>query len=417
MQNQKRAPSGLFFVYRSGAACYNVAMDRLNEITISVSTLLKVAVVGVGLYLAYFFIDLILVVLTAVVLASAVEPAIQKFQQWKIPRMAAVLGVFSVLIGALVLISISILPTLAREASGFIDAFPAYIQDTNLWLAAQTDESDVVGNFLGQENSLTLEELFTGASETLGFAASGLGNVIGALFGSVVNLVLILVLAFYFASREYGIDNFLKIVVPPQHSKYAINLWRRSQRKIGLWMQGQLVIMAMTGAIIYIGLTFIGISYPTLLQYTMVLAVIAALSELIPVVGAFISAVPALAVAFVAGGWPAVIVVGLFYLVYQQIQGNVIYPMVVNKVVGVPPLLVLIGLLVGAQLFGVLGAILSVPLAAAFMEYVKDVEKKHAQEIVRRKKEEEDLADKIAEKVVEKSEHKAADSGEMPRSV
>lgn len=377
--------------------------------TISVATLLKIAAVGVGLYLAYFFIDLILIVLTSVVLASALEPAIKRLQQWSIPRVAATLGIFTLVVGVLVLIGITIVPTLASEAAEFVNEFPSYLQDTNLWLASQTSASDVVGNFFGNENAPTLQELLSDASETLGFAASGLGNLVGALFGSVVNLILILVLAFYFASQEYGIDNFLKIVIPPKHSKYAINLWRRSQRKIGLWMQGQLVVMAMTGAFMYIGLTIIGISYPVLLEYTMVLAVIAALAELIPVVGAFVSAVPALAVAFVAGGWPAAVVVGLFYLVYQQIQGNVIYPMVVNKVVGVPPLLVLIGLLVGAQLFGVLGAILSVPLAAAFMEYIKDVEKTHAQEIIRRKKEDEDLADKIAEKVVEKSGEKTAE--------
>ena len=388
-------------------ACYNLCMDRFNEITISVATLLKIALVGLGLYLGYFFIDLLLVVLTAIVIASAVEPAIQSIQRWRIPRVFAVLFVFTGVMAGIALIGYTLIPTIAKEAAGFINEFPTYLQDTQLWVAGQTEGSEVFQGFLGsQGGGLSLQELFENASETLGFAASGVGNIIGVLFGSVVNLLLIFVLAFYFAAQEYGIDNFLKIVIPPKHSKYAINLWLRSQRKIGLWMQGQLVMMLMTGTLIYVGLSIIGISYPFILKYAMLLALIAALSELIPVVGAIISSVPAVGIAFIGGGVPAAIVVGIFYLVYQQLQGNLIYPLVVNKVVGVPPMLVLIGLIVGAKLFGILGAILSVPLAAAFMEYIKDVEKQHAQEIIRRKKEEEALAEKIAEKVLEKTEEK-----------
>jgi predicted PurR-regulated permease PerM len=178
-------------------------------------------------------------------------------------------------------------------------------------------------------------------------------------------------------------------------------------------MQGQLIVMLLTGTVVYLGLSLLGLTYPSLQQYALVLATIAALSELVPVVGAFIAAVPAIVLALVAGAPVAALWVGLFYLVFQQIQGNFVQPMVVNKVVGVPPLLVLLGLIVGAQLFGILGAILSVPLASAFMEFVKDVEKEHAQEIMRRKKDENDLADKIAEKVVEKSADEKAKS-DMP---
>ena len=382
-------------------------MERYSEMTVSVGTLIKIAAVGVGCYLVYFFSDLLLVVLTAIVIASAVEPAIKNLEKLYIPRILSVMIVFISIIGSFVLVGYTLLPTIAQEAGQFVNEFPTYLKDTNIWISGQTDNAQVLEGLFGTKDNVSLEEVFSGLSETLGFAASGVGNLVGVLFGSVVNLMLILVLAFYFASQEYGIDNFLKIVFPPKHSKYAINLWRRSQRKIGLWMQGQLLVMVMTGTIIYVGLTIIGFQYPFILKYAAVLALIAAIAELVPVVGAIISSIPAIAIAFIDGGVTGVIVVGIFYLVYQQVQGNLIYPLVVNKVVGVPPLMVLIGLIVGAQLFGILGAILSVPFAAAFMEFVKDVEKQHAQEIVRRKKDDDDLADKIAEKVIEKSEEKS----------
>jgi len=384
-------------------------MDRNQELTITVGTIIKIALVAVGCYLVYFFNELILVVLTAIVIASAVEPAVVRLESWKIPRVFGVFTVFSVAIGFITLIVISMIPLLAQEGSQFVNEFPKYLQTTNLWIADQAGDSNVLSGIFGAEGNLSIEELFQNASETLGFAASGIGNIVGALFGSLLNFMLIVVLAFYFASQEYGIDNFLKIVVPPKHSRYAINLWRRSQRKIGLWMQGQMLVMIMTGTFVYLGLAIIGIWYPGILEYALILALIAAVAEMVPVVGAFISAIPALAIAFITGGGTAAIVVGLFYLVYQQFQGNLIYPLVVNKVVGVPPLLVIIGLIVGAKLFGILGAILSVPFAAAFMEFIKDVEKEHAREIMRRKVEEDKLADKIAEKVIEKTEEKESE--------
>ncbi len=387
-------------------------MDRNTELTITVGTILKIAIVIVGCYLVYFFSELILVVLTAIVIASAVEPLVVKLESWKIPRVFGVLAVFTAIITFMVMIIINMLPVLVQEGTQFVNEFPQYLQSTNLWIADQTDSSDVLSGFFGPDGTISIQKLFQDASETLGFAASGIGNLVAGLFGSLLNFMLIVVLAFYFASQEYGIDNFLKIVVPPKHSRYAINLWRRSQRKIGLWMQGQLLVMVMTATFVYLGLVIIGQWYPGILEYALILAFIAAIAEMVPVVGAFISAIPALAIAFITDGATAAIVIGMFYLVYQQFQGNLIYPMVVNKVVGVPPLLVIIGLIVGAQLFGILGAILSVPFAAAFMEFINDVEKQHSREIMQRKLEEDKLAEKIAEKVIEKTEQKEADSEE-----
>ena len=380
-------------------------MDRISEFSVSVGTLLKIAFVGIGLYLTYFFRDLVLIVLTAVVLASALEPAIKTLQRWYLPRILAAASVFAMVMAILVFIGITLLPRLAGEVAHFSNDLPQYLASTQQWLALEAEQSDFVRSILAVGDT-SISELFNSLSKTIGFAASSLAYMVSILFSSILTVLLILILSFYFASQEYGIDNFLKIVIPPKYSKYAVNLWRRSQRKIGLWMQGQMLMMFMTGTIVYVGISIIGVSYPFILKYALLLALLAALAELIPVAGAFLSAVPAVILALVGGGVPAALVVAGFYLVYQQIQGNLVYPMVVNKVVGVPPLLVLIGLIVGAQLFGVLGAILSVPFAAALMEYIKDVEREHAQEIVRRKKKESELAEQIALKIVEKTEEK-----------
>ena len=105
-------------------------MERYQELTISVGTLLKVALVGVGLYLAYFFVDLILIVLTAIVISSAVEPLVQYCARFKIPRIFSVLFVFVFVIGSLVTIAINTIPPIAAQGAQFAQELPSLLQDT-----------------------------------------------------------------------------------------------------------------------------------------------------------------------------------------------------------------------------------------------------------------------------------------------
>lgn len=381
-------------------------MNQNFSITITTGTIVKIVIVLVAAYLVYFFRDLVLVVITAIVVASAIEPAIKLFERYKIPRMYGSIASFGILTGFLALVTALVVPTIVSELNQLASNIPEYREALRLWLESQSASSPIIDNVVNQAGGFSYEELAAGFGEAVGLAANSLGNIVGSLFGSILNFFLIIVLAFYFSTQEYGIDNFLKIVVPPKHSKYAINLWRRSQRKIGLWMQGQLIIMLLTGVVTYLFLLIAGV------PYAFVLAMLAGFSELIPVVGIFISSIPALAVAYIAGGTSLLIATIIFYVVWQQIQGNAISPAVVNKVVGVPPLLVILGLIVGTQLFGILGAILSVPFAAALMEYIKDVEKNHNQEIMRQKIADDQLAERIAEKVAEKTEAKKTEAEE-----
>jgi predicted PurR-regulated permease PerM len=161
----------------------------------------------------------------------------------------------------------------------------------------------------------------------------------------------------------------LQVVTPLRHQKYVLSLWKRSQIKIGLWMQGQLLLGLIVGVLTYLGLVILGV------PYALFLAPLIALFELIPVFGPILAAIPAVIVAFGTGGVSlGFLTVGL-YLIVQQFESHLIYPLVVRKVVGVPPLLVIIGLIVGAKVAGFLGIILSVPIAGALKEYIDDVNK------------------------------------------
>jgi predicted PurR-regulated permease PerM len=176
---------------------------------------------------------------------------------------------------------------------------------------------------------------------------------------------------------ETGVDDFLRIIVPKRHQHYVLGLWKRSQHKIGLWMQGQLLLGLLMGIFVFLGLTILGV------KHAIILALIAGVFEIIPVFGPTLSAVPAVIVSFVNGGIilgtfvsgpvMGIVVIGL-YVILQQFENHLIYPLVVKNVVGVPPLLVIIALIVGGDLAGFLGIILAVPLAGTLQELAKDIE-------------------------------------------
>lgn len=325
----------------------------INSGTI-VRTILFVLLVG----LLYFLRDLVMVVLTAVVIASSIEPATRWFTKRKVPRVVGVILVYLVVASLFVGSFFILIPPLLDEASSLLATSPQYFDSIQVW----NPVTDISSNF-------SLRDLINEFRDSISGATGSLLQTISTVFGGVLNFILIIILSFYLAVQEYGIANFLKIITPVKHEKYIIDLWTRSQLKIGLWMQGQLLLAAIIGILVYLGLTILGI------KYAFLLALLAAVAELIPLFGPVIAAIPAVLIGYVDGGTSLGLFVVGFYIIIQQFENHLIYPLVVKKVVGVPPLLVILALLVGAKLAGFLGIILSVPIAAALMEYIHDVEK------------------------------------------
>jgi len=144
-------------------------------------------------------------------------------------------------------------------------------------------------------------------------------------------------------------------------------------------MQGQLVLSCIMGIFAFLWLTILG------LQFALVLAFVAAVAELIPIFGPIIAGITAVAVAVSTEPTSTVFLVGGGFLVLHELEANLIYPLVVKKVVGVPPLLVILALIAGGELAGFLGILLSVPVAAAFQEFISDVQKKKQRELERMK--------------------------------
>lgn len=344
-------------------------MDKEMRITITPSTIFTALFIVIGAYVFWLLRDLALLVLTAVVIASAIEPAIAFFIRYNVPRFVSVLLVYVLAFGSLSALLYFFLPPIVADATGFIGAVPQYLDTLNV--------SNTFPNIANATNLVVAESSTQSAMKTLlalqsVFAATsgGVIQLFVTFFGGIFSLALVIVLSFYFALQDTGVDDFLKLVLPASREEYAVDLWRRAQKKIGLWMQGQILLSVIVGILTYLGLLIIGV------PYALLLAVFTAVAEIIPIFGSIIAGVVAVIVGFSAGGVAIALIVAGLYVVVNQFESNLIYPLIVKKIVGIPPLLVIVALIAGYTLAGFLGVLLSVPVAAVLLEFLYDVDRR-----------------------------------------
>ncbi len=342
----------------------------MKEFSITTGTVVRIILVIGGAALLWYLRELALIVLTSIVIASAIEPAARGLMKYKVPRAMSVLVVYLLFFGMFFSVVFFLLPPVLDETSELLTAVPTYLETFGAQDAV--DQGAIV-----ETQSFINEFSLRDTTHDLNTFLSGLsGNFLAAMsviFGGALSFILIVVFSFYFAINEKGIEEFLRVVTPVQHENYVINLWHRAQKKIGLWMQGQFLLAVLIGTLTYLGLSILGV------HYALVLAVIAGIMELIPVFGPILAAIPAVAVALSSGGAALAAMVAALYLIIQQFENHLIYPLVVTKVVGVPPILVILALLIGAKLAGILGILLAVPVAAALQELFTDMEKSRYQ--------------------------------------
>jgi len=338
--------------------------DTPINISITSGTIWRILLILGALAGAYLLFDIILVLLTAIILAAAIDPVTKLLTEYKFPRILAVLTIYLVSVGVIFGFLYVFIPPVISDISELSANLPAKI-DTGKILGPTLTPIFSIG---GIQNDIIFNDLFSNAEQSLGKFTGGIFSTASSIFGGVFSFILILVLSFYFSVQEKGIENFLRIAVPYNYEDYAINLWNRSQYKIGQWMKGQFILALIVGVLVFLGLTIFQI------KYAFILSVIAAMFELMPVFGPILAAIPAIIIAFSDSFTAGLMIVG-FYVIIQQFENHLIYPLVVKKIVGISPIVVILALIVGAKIAGFLGILLAIPLATVLMEVFTDIEK------------------------------------------
>lgn len=344
--------------------------DGVEGVSVTTGTMVRAVIIGLVLWLLYYLRDILLILLMAIVIASAIEPATRVLMRYRIPRTAAVIAIYAALFLGLAGTLYFFIPPLATEVIRLGREFPEEIGRIDFLARFGGDFSEFAAELRQQfGGGFDIAAQFPEIRHFLGGISGGFFQTVSFVFGGAFSFLLILVFSFYLAAQERGIENFLRLVSPVRSEAYVIDLWRRTQRKIGLWLQGQLLLGFIIGVFTYLGLAVLGV------QFALTLAVLAALAELVPIFGPILAAIPAVIFGFVQGPTTGFMVLGL-YIIIGQFENHLLYPLVVKKIVGVPALLVILALIIGAKIAGFLGILLSVPVAAALMELLDDVQKK-----------------------------------------
>lgn len=316
-----------------------------------------------GLALAYYIYDILLALLCAVIIASAVEPAIMWLKKNSVPRILGAILIYLVIAGFFVSLFYLIFPILAEELRVLSTTYPQLEQNITAGIR-QTSALPFLSFFASNTDALLRVP-----SEYFGKLGQGPFDIAATVFGGIFSFVLIVVSSFYLAVQEKGIEAFLRLATPLKHEAYVINLWERSQHKLGKWLRAQLLLGAIVGVFIFFGLTFLGV------KQAFLFALLAGIFEIIPIAGPILAAIPAVATAFLQSPVLGVLTL-LLYVVVQQTESHVIVPVVMRRVVGLSPLIVVMALLVGGRLGGLLGILLAVPLTAILAEFIDDWDKK-----------------------------------------
>ena len=340
------------------------------HISISTNTLIKILLLGVLVFAIIKLFNVVLIILVAIVFASFVESAVKKLKPYIKSRSVAVFLIYIITISIIVAVSSVFMPVFIDEMSLLVTSLSQYIPHGSILNTFQADTisgaKDIVSTVA---HNASLGDIIKSVQSLISSLSGGFLDIFNGAFGGVLNFILIVIISFYFSITEKGIENFLRIILPRNSEEYIIDLWQRTEHKIGLWFQGQMLLGLIIGVLAYLGLTIIGV------KYSLVLAIITAFCELVPF-GIFLAVIPVVLFSFLGGGaMMAVLSFGLYFILHQ-FENYLIYPLIIKKVIGISPLVVVLSIIIGIELAGFLGVILAIPMAVCLLEFLDDLEKK-----------------------------------------
>ncbi len=344
--------------------------SRTVNVNISTSTLLRILLIGGLVFAMIKLIDIVLIVLTAIVLASFVQAAVAKLKPYIKNRTALVLLIYISAMALVAGLAYVFVPIFIQEMSLLVTSLGKYIPNNSIFNTFQPDTLSGAKNVVSTiSHNGSLFDVIKSTQNLISSLSGGFFDIFSQAFGGVLNFVLIMIISFYLSIQEKGIENFLRIIIPGKSEEYIIGLWSRTEHKIGLWIQGQMLIGLIVGVLTYLGLTILGV------KYSFILAVITGLCQLIPF-GIFLAIIPAILFSYLNGSvTTSLLTVGLYFIIHQ-FENYLFTPLIIRKVIGISPLVVILSLLIGATLVGFWGVILAIPVAVCLLEFINDIEKK-----------------------------------------
>lgn len=315
-----------------------------------------------ALLFVYFIRDIIVILFLSIILAAAFDPWVSWFERRNLPRGFGVLTVYVLLFMMISVIGVLLAPAISAQTKFLANNVPVLLQ-----------------RFIEQIRGSGLEAVFAQSdqviqnfSQTFGAVFKGVFPAVRGVFGVSVTFFLVLVLTFYLSVEDRGLKRFFRSILPDQYQPYFTRMMNRVQQKMGMWFRGQMLL----SLVIFI-LTALSLSITHLITdaipYWLVLALIAGVLEAVPFIGPLIAGAVGVLLVLSSNSLAIAAVVLGIYIVIQQLENQILVPKIMQKTVGLNPIVVILVVIIGYRLAGVLGALIAIPVAAAVQVFVHDV--------------------------------------------
>jgi len=324
-------------------------MDR-RMIDISWETLWRILIFVVVVAVLYQGRQILLGLFLAIIISSGLEGIVAALARIGLPRSISVILIFLLLIVLLVFILYAVIPVLIVELNTIFAGAGSSATGSLGFLMSLKSQS------ISSAVSKLSSDFLTGGSPFALFS-----NAIG----SVGLAVAVIISSFYLCLSEDGVERFIKVVIPPDYESSALKIYSHSRRLIGSWFRTQLLLSLIMGIMVWLGLSALHVPYAFLVAF------IAAIFELVPFVGPIISGAIGVVSALTVSTSLALYVL-IFFLIAQQIESNILVPVLQRRSVGLHPVIVIVALLIGAEVGGFLGIVIAVPAAAVFQEVIQE---------------------------------------------
>jgi predicted PurR-regulated permease PerM len=306
--------------------------------------------------------EAVLVLLFALIISSALDGLVSWLEGHKVPRLIGTIFIFLMIALLLGFVLYEIIPLVSMETAKLIENYQGFsdLLGENGVLMSKLNQTLLSGN-LGTQ---VIDAILKGASPFL--------SAVGGLLGGVIFLATVFITSFYLTLSRDGVERLLRAVFPAQAEEYIIKIYIRAKKRIGRWLQAQIILSLVVGLVVFVGLWLAGI------DYSLLIGVIAGLFEIVPVVGPIFAGAIGVAVAF-SNSLSLAVVIFIFFVVVQQLENNILVPILMRKAVNIHPVIVIIALMAGFEIAGVVGTILAMPTAVIIQEIVENRLRKKAE--------------------------------------
>lgn len=362
----------------------NPSEEKSNTVVmeISAASVFKASLVVIGVLLlskiALELVDIMVTFLLALFLSAVFNPGVDRLEKWGISRGLGIVIMFSVVFGFLGLLLAKIVPIIAEQLSQIGVDMKEWIQaitsgESQSESAVIQKISSFVGSALDKLNSEQITKTITDNIDSISnnlsdFATTGAKLVSGTV-SAVFSLILVILLSFFLILDKQSMTQFFHSLFPVKYQGYLSKKTEMVQKKIGEWVHGQVLLFFIVGGIAFLFFSIMGI------PYAITLAMVFGLAEFIPYLGPILSFIISAPVAFndsLTSGLALVV----FYAVLQFTEGNLIVPMVMKKAVGLPSIVTILALIVGASFPSIInpivGMIIAVPVATIISIFIQD---------------------------------------------